>query len=70
MPQFAKLLILLGIILILTGGIIYLVNKTPLGHIPGNIEIKGKNFQLYFPIISCIIISIILTIILNLFLRK
>lgn len=63
----AKTLILIGILLIIAGlwwqfGSRYL----PLGHLPGDIAIKGKNFRFYFPITSSIIVSIILTVFLYL----
>jgi hypothetical protein len=74
MEQFhlvGKILIVVGIIIILLGLIILLTGKIPfLGKLPGDINIKGKYFSLYIPIVSCIFLSIILTIILNIFFRK
>jgi len=41
----------------------------PIGRLPGDIAIKRENFSLYFPIATCIILSIILTLVLSLFRR-
>jgi hypothetical protein len=40
-----------------------------LGRLPGDIRIERGNFGFYFPIVTCIIISIILTVIFSLFRR-
>lgn len=66
----ARMLIFLGILLIVIGGVILLANKIPgIGRLPGDIYIQKKNFSFYFPITTCIIISIILSIIFWLFRR-
>ena len=64
----AKVFIFLGVLLIVVWGIILLANKIPgVGRLPGDIYIQKKNFSFYFPIATCIIISIILSIIFWLF---
>ncbi len=66
----ARMLIFFGILLIVIGGVILLANKIPgVGRLPGDIYIQKKNFSFYFPITTCIIISIILSIIFWLFRR-
>jgi hypothetical protein len=40
-----------------------------LGRLPGDIRIERGNFAFYFPIVTCIIISVVLTLILSLFRR-
>lgn len=65
-----RLLIIFGIGLIVLGGLIMLVSRfTSLGHLPGDIFIRSENGSFYFPIVSCILISLILSLILNLFNR-
>ena len=60
----AKLLILVGIILIGVGALLFLAPKLPfLGRLPGDIYFKKENVTFFFPLTTCIIISIILTII-------
>jgi len=41
-----------------------------MGKFPGDIFIKKENFSFYFPITTCIILSIVLTIIMQLFNRR
>ncbi len=60
-----KLLIFIGIILILFGGVFVLAQKFPwIGRLPGDICVKRENFSFYFPITTCILISIIISFIL------
>ena len=68
MGGIGKLLILWGVILILIGLFLTVMPHIPLiGRLPGDIIIRKKNFQFYFPIVTCIIISLVLTFLLNLF---
>ena len=65
--EIAKFLMLIGAIVFATGLIVLITPKIPwLGRLPGDIDFKGKNFRVYFPIVTCIILSILLTILLNL----
>jgi len=62
-----KILIILGII-ILAAGILYpYIKKISLGQLPGDLVFKSENSTLFFPIVTCIIISVVLTILFNLF---
>ena len=66
-----KILMVLGLVLIGLGALLWLGGKIPgIGRLPGDILIKRGNFTLYFPIVTCIIISIVLSLILALFGRK
>jgi uncharacterized protein HemY len=61
---FGKILIFIGFLLILIGLIFSFADKIPyIGKLPGDIYIKRKNFTFYFPITTCVLISIILSII-------
>jgi len=65
-----KMLVLMGIFLILLGIIMTVgINIPWIGRLPGDIVIKKEHFSFYFPLTSCIIISIILTLLFYL-LRK
>ncbi|MFN8769781.1 MAG: DUF2905 domain-containing protein [Neisseriaceae bacterium] len=59
-----KYLIIAGIILIVIGICMPLIAKLGIGHLPGDIRIKKDNFTFYFPITTCIIVSLIITLIL------
>lgn len=68
--ELGKLLIVLGLGTILIGLVIMALSKfVSLGHLPGDIFIKGENGSFYFPIVSCIVVSVVLSIIMNLFNR-
>jgi hypothetical protein len=71
MENISRYLILAGIVLFLLGGGLYLTAKfgIPLGSLPGDIRIEGKNGSFYFPITSSILVSVVLTIVLNVILR-
>ncbi|NRA74094.1 MAG: DUF2905 domain-containing protein [Rickettsiales bacterium] len=59
-----KLLILIGIIFIVVGLSWSFITKLGLGKLPGDLSIETKNFKFYFPITTCIIISLIITLVL------
>ena len=58
-------IILLGIILIVLGIVVKF--GFPLGRLPGDIHIKGDNFNFYFPLTTSILLSLLLTVIFKLF---
>ena len=65
-----KAVILGGVFLVFLGLLLFFWQRIPfLGKLPGDIFVNKGNFQFFFPIVTCIIISIVLTIILNLVFR-
>jgi hypothetical protein len=64
MTDLARTMILIGVLFLVIGGIMLLVGKFPgAGKLPGDIVIKKENFSFYFPLTTCIIVSIVLTLI-------
>ena len=63
----AKILIIVGLILIICGIIAYTVPQSYkwIGKLPGDIRIEGENTKIYIPIVSMILLSVILTILFN-----
>ncbi len=57
-------MIILGSLVILAGKI-----GLPLGRLPGDFTFRGKNFIVFAPLATMIIVSLALTIVLNLILR-
>ena len=60
MNGFARLLVKLGLLLIVAGGVVYLLGRvgiTP-GRLPGDIAWKRKNVAVYFPLGTSILLSI------------
>jgi len=70
MSDLGRFLIVIGVILVIVGAVFLLAPKIPwLGRLPGDISIKRGNFSFYFPLGTCILISVILSLIMYL-LRK
>jgi hypothetical protein len=69
MNELGKALLGLGLLLALVGALVLLVARTglPLGRLPGDISYKGRNFSVYVPLATSILISIVLSVILYLF---
>lgn len=67
----ARLLMILGAILFLIGGAIYLFSRLGIGlfHLPGDIRFQSGNFTCVIPIVSSILLSLLLTILLNVIIR-
>jgi hypothetical protein len=61
-----KFLIAAGGLLILIGAIVLLAGRAniPLGRLPGDINYRGKNTAFFFPITTCIVLSVLLSFIL------
>jgi hypothetical protein len=58
-----KLLIVAGGLLVVLGAVLLLAGRTsiPLGRLPGDIVYRGRNTTFYFPIVTCIVLSIVLS---------
>jgi len=70
MTGFGRALIYLGLALVTLGLIFSFGGKIPwLGHLPGDIYIQRERFTFYFPLTTCILISVIISLVLYLFRR-
>ena len=65
MNDLGRLLIGLGIVLLVAGGLLLLLGRTgiPLGRLPGDISYRGKNFSVYLPLGTSILISVLLSLV-------
>ena len=74
LPQlqpFGKLLIITGVIIVVIGVVLLFADKIPfIGRLPGDIYIKKKNFTIYIPLATSILLSIILSLIFYFFKHK
>lgn len=58
----AKFLIIAGAVLIVIGILWAGIGKfIPLGRLPGDIVVNKENVKFYFPVVTCIVISIVLS---------
>lgn len=64
-------LIGLGILLVVAGTGLLLAARMglPLGRLPGDLACRGKSFSLYFPLATCIVLSVVVSLVLSLFSR-
>lgn len=66
-----RVLIALGILFLVVGIWITLGWKLPfgLGRLPGDLYIRRGDTTFYFPIVTCLLLSVILTLVMTLFRR-
>jgi hypothetical protein len=68
MSELGKILIVFGCLMAALGVALVFSDKIPwLGKLPGDISIKRENFSFYFPLVTCILISLILSLLFSLF---
>ena len=71
MPDVGKLLIIVGGFIVIVGLFLALGLRTPyLGKLPGDISVDRGNVHFYFPIVTCLLLSLVLTLLLNAFFRR
>ncbi|MBC3788103.1 DUF2905 domain-containing protein [Spirosoma utsteinense] len=71
-PAFGKYIMLIGAALVLIGAVIFFLGDklTWLGRLPGDIRVVGKSGGgFYFPIVTCIAISVLLNLLIGLIRR-
>ncbi|MBC7343206.1 MAG: DUF2905 domain-containing protein [Clostridia bacterium] len=67
----AKSIVAIGIGLIALGLIMWALARLGIpGKLPGDILVRKGNFTIYFPIVSCLLLSLILTLLFNVFFRR
>lgn len=63
MQQFGKIIIIIGVLLVVSGIIIYFFGDKLqwFGNLPGDLKIKREHFSFYAPITSMLLISLIIS---------
>jgi len=62
-----RLLLILGGAIVLLGLLLLIAGRVPfLGRLPGDITIQRGNTTFFFPIMTCIVLSLVLTVVVNL----
>jgi hypothetical protein len=62
--QFGKWLVAAGAAIIVIGVIVILLGKVGLFRLPGDLSFGGRNWRVYFPLASSVLLSLLLTLIL------
>jgi membrane protein implicated in regulation of membrane protease activity len=71
MSEMGKFLIIVGAFIVVVGLFLTFGPRIPfLGRLPGDIAVDRGNVHVYFPIVTCLVLSVVLTLILNLFFRR
>lgn len=64
MSNVPKILIVTGAVLIVIGLLwMFLGRFVQLGRLPGDIAVERGNFRFYFPIVTCIVLSVVFSLI-------
>jgi hypothetical protein len=66
MQYMQRALIAIGVVILLLGLLWPWLSKLGLGRLPGDIRIETENSVFYFPVMTCIIISVVLSVVLSL----
>ena len=64
-----RALVILGIVLVAAGLAWPWLAKIPFGRLPGDIRIEGEHGGFFFPVTTCLVVSIVLSLILWIFRR-
>ena len=68
MSELGKMLLVWGGILVMAGLVLVLLGRTnlPVGRLPGDFLVRGKNTTFYFPLATSIVLSVVLSLVLYL----
>ena len=69
MGDAGKVLLVVGLALAVVGAVFVVGSRFGLGHAPGDISVTGGSVSFFFPVVTCIVVSIVLTIVINVILR-
>ena len=58
-----KLLVMAGVLMVAVGLLWPYLSRLGLGRLPGDIAIQGEHGGFYFPIVTCILVSLAVTLI-------
>ena len=68
MNDMGKFLVMVGVVITLIGMLLWAgIGKGWFGRLPGDIQYSKGNFHFYFPIVTCLILSILLTLLFRIF---
>ena len=64
--ELGRVLLVSGVVLVAAGAVLFLGGRLPLrlGRLPGDIVYRGRHTTFYFPIITCLLVSLGFTILL------
>jgi hypothetical protein len=63
MESMGKLMIYAGLVIALVGVAVWFFGRSGGGFLPGDIVVERKNVRFYFPIVTCIAVSVVLSLV-------
>jgi hypothetical protein len=60
----ARTLIVLGLVILVVGLLWPYLSRIGLGRLPGDIVIERENMTFYFPLMTCLLVSVVLSLVL------
>ncbi len=69
MDQLGKSLVVFGLVIVVLGALLWLSGRHGGGLLPGDIVVERKNIRFYFPVVTCLLLSVVLSLIAWLFRR-
>lgn len=70
MPDLGRALLLVGGVLVAVGLLLTLGARLPgVGRLPGDVVYRKGNFTFYFPLVTCILLSVVVTLLLRILKR-
>jgi len=71
MQDLGRMLIVLGLAVVVLGALLLLGPRIPwLGRLPGDIVVRREHGVFYFPIVTCLVVSVVLSLILSIIFRR
>lgn len=69
LSDLGKVLLLIGGAIVVLGALLLVLGRVPyLGRLPGDIAVRRGNTSFYFPLVTCLVLSVILTVVVNIIL--
>ena len=65
--EIGRFLLVAGVAVTAVGIVFILFDKLPIGQLPGDIEFGSGRFRVFFPLSTCILVSVVLTLVINFF---
>jgi len=69
-PEFGRILVVIGLVLVVVGGLAVLGVRLPFGRLPGDIVIQGDRGTIYIPLGTMLVVSVVLTVVFSLIGRR
>jgi hypothetical protein len=65
MSDFGRVLIFVGLLLVVAGAVVLGLSRlnVPLGRLPGDVNWRGRNWSVSFPIVTCLLLSVLISLI-------